>query len=193
MKMCAANGCSMPVFGKGYCKRHQYMRSDFDRRTPLQKHLDNVANGKAIKYKSIDDKAIELNEKNYAPASLQRWFKDRRKEMTGRCANCGGMTLRNLNDGKDDEFNDKYYKHFAAHILQKAYFPSVATHPSNWIELCFFGNSCHTNMDNHILDLTDMSCWDTIVKRFQEMYPSIAPKERRRIPKVLLEYIGTDL
>lgn len=28
MKQCKAEGCALPVFGKGYCKRHQYLRSD---------------------------------------------------------------------------------------------------------------------------------------------------------------------
>lgn len=28
MKTCKAEGCSYPVFGKGYCKCHQYLRED---------------------------------------------------------------------------------------------------------------------------------------------------------------------
>jgi len=40
-KTCNADGCSNPVFGKGYCLRHQYMREDFKppsfKRTPLKK------------------------------------------------------------------------------------------------------------------------------------------------------------
>jgi len=28
MKICKAPGCGNPVFGKGYCKRHQYLRED---------------------------------------------------------------------------------------------------------------------------------------------------------------------
>jgi hypothetical protein len=115
---------------------------------------------------------------------LERWFKERRLEMKGHCLHCGGKTT------KDD---DQWYKAGIAHILPKAHFPSVATHPSNWIELCFWGNSCHTNMDNQMLDMTEMACWDTIVTRFQEMYPLIAPKERRRIPEMLLQYVEIDL
>jgi hypothetical protein len=44
-----------------------------------------------------------------------------------------------------------------------------------------------------MLDLTEMSCWDTIITRFQEMYPSIDTKERKRIPEILLQYIEVDL
>ena len=28
MKVCLVDGCEMGVFGKGYCKRHQFMRTD---------------------------------------------------------------------------------------------------------------------------------------------------------------------
>lgn len=113
---------------------------------------------------------------------LDRWFKERQKEMTGRCQNCSGKT----------EAYTKHFKCSIGHILPKAYFPSVATHPSNWLELCFYGKSCHTNMDNKMLDLTEMSCWDEIVTKFCVMYPSIDKKEQRRIPEVLLQYIEVE-
>ncbi len=117
--------------------------------------------------------------------ALNTWFMDRRKEMTGRCSNCGKQSCK---------IDEKYYKHSIAHILPKAYFKSVATHPDNFIELCFWGdNSCHTNMDNHTLDLIDMNCFAEIVDKVVKMYPHIATEERRRIPPVLMEYIKTDL
>lgn len=116
--------------------------------------------------------------KNYG--ALDRWFKDRRNEMTGRCHHCNGISCKH---------DDKYYKFSICHILPKAYFPSVATHEYNWIELCFWNKNCHGNMDNKMLDLTEMNCWDEIVTKFCIMYPSIAEKEKRRIPQALLQYI----
>jgi ssDNA-binding Zn-finger/Zn-ribbon topoisomerase 1 len=113
---------------------------------------------------------------------LADWFEDRHKEMTGICKHCGGKTQK----GKEN------YRNSIAHILPKAYFKSVATNPNNWIELCFYGNSCHSQMDNKMLDLTEMNCWDEIVTKFVKIYPSIAKEERRRIPKILLEYIETE-
>lgn len=115
---------------------------------------------------------------------LWKWFEERRKELTGKCKHCGGKTC------KDDD--EKF--HFSiAHILPKAYFPSVATHPLNFVELCFWSNACHTQMDNKMLDMTDMNCWDEIVERFIAMYPAIDKKERRRIPETLLHYINIDI
>lgn len=132
--------------------------------------IENTAK-RVMKFKTAD---VEENKE-----AMWDWFKARRKEMKGVCAHCGATTSK-----KDDE---KF--HFSiAHILPKAYFPSVATHPDNWIELCFWGNSCHTNMDNKTLDLLDMNCFDQIIEKFMSIYPDVAPDERRRIPTILIEY-----
>jgi len=127
-------------------------------------------------------KRIE-QEKNYTDKGLWDWFLEGRKEMTGICAHCGGKSM------KDD--NDKF--HFSiAHILPKNIFDSVKTHPLNFIELCHYNKSCHTNYDNNALDLIDLNCLDNVIKRVAEMYPLIAKKERRRIPQILLDYIETE-
>lgn len=131
---------------------------------------------RVIKYRN---ESIQNNKEE-----LWDWFKERRKEMKGVCAHCGNPSLK-----KDDE---KF--HFSiAHILPKAYFPSVAKHPSNFIELCFYGNSCHTNMDNNTLDMINMNCFDEIITKFAEMYDDIAQEEKRRIPAILLEYLKNEL
>ena len=128
------------------------------------------------------DKVITVHRPK-GSAELQRWFEERHKEMTGFCKNCGGKTQK----GKEN------YKNSIAHILPKSHFKSVATNEYNWIELCFYGKSCHSNMDNNMLDLTEMSCWNEIVTKFCIMYPSIAKEEKRRIPQILLQYVETEL
>lgn len=115
-------------------------------------------------------------------AELQRWFEDRHKELKGVCQHCGGRTEK----GKSS------YKCSIAHILPKAYFKSVATHPENYLELCFYGKSCHTNLDNHMIDLIELNCFDEVIRKFVAMYPSIAPQERRRIPQILLDYLEVE-
>ena len=110
---------------------------------------------------------------------LQRWFDDRHKEMKGICSHCG----------KKSQKGTPLYKCSVAHILPKAHFKSIATHPLNWIELCFYEDSCHTNFDNYMLDITELNCFDEVIEKFIAMYPDIAPEERRRIPGVLLEYV----
>lgn len=113
------------------------------------------------------------------------WFAEKRKEMTGRCVFCGGKTEKN---------NDVTYRNSVAHLLakRKSMFPSVATHPDNWLELCFYGNSCHTNFDNSIIAwelLADSNEWKIIVDKFKLIFPSIAPEEHKNIPELLLKEI----
>ena len=117
-----------------------------------------------------------------ANAESSRWFDDRHKEMTGKCKHCNGKTQKGQNN----------FINSIAHILPKAYFKSVATHPDNWIELCYYSPSCHTNLDNYSLDIVDLNCFDEVVQKFVSMYPSIALHERKRIPQVLLNYIEVE-
>lgn len=128
---------------------------------------------------SLEQKALNASK----AAAMQRWFAERREEMKGKCANCGGKTMK---------YNgDKFY-YSIAHILPKAYFKSVATHPLNWIELCFYGNSCHTNYDNHMIDIMELNCFDEVISKFVKMYPDIDKDERRRIPQILLNYVEAE-
>ena len=103
--------------------------------------------------------------------------------MTGVCHHCNMASCKN---------DDYYFKYSIGHILPKALFPSVKTHPLNFIELCFWNNSCHSQMDNKILDLIDMNCFDEIITKFVAIYPSIDKKERKRIPEILMQYIEVE-
>lgn len=147
---------------------------------PKEKKRKPIAKKSAKKLKQeAEEKVI----KKAGGAELDRWFQDRRKEMTGRCWHCGGVSCKKSND---------YYKFSIGHLLPKRLFKSVATHPLNWIELCFWEQSCHTNFDNNILDITELNCFDTVVERFIAIYPSIDPKERKYIPDALLQYVKNE-
>lgn len=175
-------GCGrMPEIGfKGFCSN---CRPDLKAEIIEKQKRNNAAKMAGMKLRNLatDEPEIKAT-KDYA--ALDRWFKDRRKEMTGKCANCGGATTRD---------SDTYYKFSIAHLLPKAYFKSVAAHPDNWIELCHFGNSCHTNFDQKTLDIIDLHCFDMVIQKFTKIYPFIASEEKRRIPPILIEYLKTEL
>lgn len=155
--------CGYPVFGTdkltniGYCKNHQFKRTDKNKKS----------------FSSSDD-GNEARENK----ELETWFNDRKPEMTGQCYECGGKTT------KDDV---KIWKHSMAHILAKSIFDSVKTHPLNFVELCYYGNSHHTNFDNNGYEYAKVNMPKTyrlIVYRVSVMYPKI--KEKDKIPDVLL-------
>lgn len=169
-------------------------RAENIRRLKEQAKLPKAKKGYSIPKKSAKKLAQEKEERelqkqakdledNNKGVDLASWFEDRRKEMTGRCLHCGGISCKD---------NDKYFKFSIAHILPKRLFASVATHPLNWVELCFWSNSCHTNFDNNILDITQLNCFDAVIARVAAMYPDIDRKERKYIPDVLLQYIEVE-
>lgn len=125
----------------------------------------------------------EKQERAGGRTEKEQWFLDRRKEMTGNCWHCGGKSCKNA---------DMYFRNSIAHILPKSIFKSVAYHPLNWIELCFWDPSCHTNFDNHTLDVIDLNCFDTVIERFVKIYPEIDAKERKHIPDILLQYVEVE-
>lgn len=124
-------------------------------------------------------KVVKKEEGETEEITLTEWFQAGDKMATGKCKHCGGKSCKG---------DPLYYKHSQAHILPKRLFPSIATHPDNRIELCFWGKNCHGNYDNGILDLIDMHCFDEVIEKFLRMYPAIDKKERRHIPDVLLQY-----
>lgn len=157
-----------------------------DRNKPKEKktYRLNKVSPKTLERRIKQQEAVEEGGKMVSgTAELKRWFEERRKELTGQCAHCGGHSCRD---------NDQYWKFSIAHILPKNIFKSVATHPLNFIELCFFNNSCHTNYDNKTLDIMELNCFDLVIQRFVAMYPAIDPKERRYIPDVLLQYVEVE-
>lgn len=134
-------------------------------------------------------KRAELEEKKISgDSALDLWFEARRKEMSGLCELCGGKTCR------DD---DDLYRRSIHHILDKrpAMFPSVALHEDNWMEVCFWGNSCHTNIHNGTITwelLHDSLEWKVIVDKFKKIYPFIKEEEKKNLPTLLLNELNIE-
>jgi len=182
-KSCKCGCSNMPTISyEGYFHQHA-PQEVLDRIEVKQKRKNAVKKDltklRVVEVESDDNRALA---KNYG--ALDRWFREVRKSMTGKCMNCGGKTCAD---------NDKEYKRSVAHILPKAYFKSVATHPDNFLELCFYGNSCHTNLDHHMIDLIELNCFDTVIQKFTKIYPHIAKDELRRVPPILIEYLKVEL
>jgi len=120
---------------------------------------------------------VKKSHDKHGSSVLEEWFESRHDEMTGICSHCGGKT----------EKDKSTYKCSVAHILPKVHFPSIATHPLNFVELCFYGNSCHTNFDNYYIEIDQLKCFEEIVAKFTIMYPFISDAEKRKIPDILLQ------
>lgn len=131
------------------------------KKKPLKKVSDKrIAENKAIKEAGGDNE-------------MDLFFKSLRPKMKGRCLFCNGRTNRD----NEDTF------HFClAHLLPKAIFKSVSTHPDNIIELCFYGESCHTNFDNGQITwdfIKDSAEWLFIKEKLLNVLPIVAMEERK--------------
>ena len=120
---------------------------------------------------------------NKGDGGLDKWFEERRKEMTGKCCLCGGNS---------EKKNDDTYRRSIHHLLEKrpTMFPSVALHEDNWLEVCFWNNACHTNIHNGTITwelLHDSSEWKIIVDKFKRIFPFIAENEKKNIHPLLLK------
>lgn len=81
MRFCESPNCNQPVFGtckksrKGYCKSHQSMREDFDRRSIVQKAM---AKSKAQPSSSLKSKirTLHSSEENRGMGSRQNLIED---------------------------------------------------------------------------------------------------------------------
>jgi hypothetical protein len=134
--------------------------------------------------KISDKKAAEI--KGESKSDLDKFFEQAREAMTGKCLFCGGKT---------EKFNDDTYRFSIAHLLpkRKNMFPSVACHSDNFLELCHFGNSCHTNFDSGIITwefLADSAEWKIISEKFLKIYPFILESEKRNLPEQLLKLVN---
>ncbi len=106
---------------------------------------------------------------------LDRWFEERRKELTGFCALCGG---------KSEKHNDETYRRSIHHLLEKRknMFPSLAVHPVNFLEVCFYGNSCHQNIHGGKITwelLFDSQEWRIIKPKLEVLLPMCTAEEKK--------------
>lgn len=185
MKFCSIEGCSLPNFSKDtktglpYCRSHQYKRSDYDRRTIMQKALD--------KNKSLNSKVRGLTRPTEEDNLLELFFLACMNINYPKCDNCGAIkeSLLNWKQG---------WKSCQAHLLPKRHFKSIST---NTLNLMVLGSgysglcNCHDNYDSSWDAASKMNIWNDVVARFKILYPLIRKNEHQFIPQLLLDALNT--
>jgi hypothetical protein len=100
----------------------------------------------------------------------EKWFKARRRELTGTCQ-CGCSKSSSKND-------DLNFRSSCCHVFPQRLFPSIALHPLNCVERNFW-DGCHSNMDNQSMDKWPMFAdWEDIKERFYILSPLLTDEER---------------
>lgn len=178
MKSCSVKDCIYPSWGKDkktglpYCSNHQYLRTDIDRRSIAEKHMDKMKKQGQTKNLNSQVRGLINTEENKLVANaaaedidkLQRFFDIIAKEIAGnpQCWECGAF------------IPVKYYRAATAHILPKAIFKSIATHSLNYLIL---GAGCGCHNKTHRLDtFSTMKIFPEAVSRFEKFQYSITEK-----------------
>lgn len=129
----------------------------------------------SIPKKSAKKKEKEIKEKaerGGEPTDLQKWYTEIMNREDKICWNCG----INLS-----HYNKQDWHACVAHVLPKSLFPSIATHPSNFMILGKWCN-CHGVYDSNWGSASRMKIFKEAVDRFTELEPFIL--EKHRIPEV---------
>lgn len=191
-----------PVFGTdkitriGYCKSHQYLRTDISKETIMQKAIKAQRKNAVkkvvgkLRVVEVEDDGNRTLSKNYG--ELDRWFNERMGRCEVKCENCGAINWW-LQNNKDEKRGKVKWKSCQAHLLPKRHFHSIKTHPLNGMVLGsgFSGLcNCHDNYDSSWEKAAKMYIWDEVVRRFKIMYPFITKEEQRFIPPQLLQEIN---
>lgn len=76
-----------------------------------------------------------------------------------------------------------------AHILPKEHYPSVKTHPMNYMILKMWGGT-HGQYDSSWENASKMSVWKYALKTIIDvLYPLLTPEEKRKLPDCIIQEI----
>lgn len=124
------------------------------------------------------DNKLEDNEAKKKFEAQQLWFEEIKRKEAPICWETG------------DKIPISYMRAATAHILPKkdsiGGFPSVATHPLNYVILSPL-NGMHQRYDGSWEKAQGMKIWPRVVERFKKIYPYIALTERKYLPDCLIQ------
>lgn len=185
---CAFPNCRFHAVNKGLCIKHQgyTVHRGTDVRVQTTEEAEKEAEAKMfakLKKKEIPKvskkRAAEMRvEKKTGTgraatkASLDAWFMQVEKEHWGEsdrcaCSECG------------EQIPVAFARHATAHLFPKKLFPSVATHPLNYMIL---GAGCGCHEKTHRIDkIVTLHVWPEIARRMNEIMPELPFDELARI------------
>lgn len=131
-----------------------------------------------VSKKKKESMALEREQRNGEKTELEKWYA---KIMHKERAVCWESGERINKDSVG-------WHGSIAHILPKKTFPSVKTHPLNYLILSMW-NGSHANFDYSWQKASSMKVWKRAVERFIMIEPSLTPAERSKLPDILLKHI----
>lgn len=125
----------------------------------------------------------EKSAKQGSETDLQKWYAKIMKQENPICWETGE---------KIDTRDVKGWHGSIAHALPKSQFPSVATHPKNYLILKMWGG-VHGQYDSSWENASRMKVWPVACEIFNALYLVLTPEERRRLPDVIIQEIRPEV
>ena len=124
--------------------------------------------------KEIEKLASEKELRNGDKTELQSWYATIMKKEEGRC----------WETGEKIDKNDTFGWHGSiAHVLCKEHYPSVMTHPLNYMILKMWGGT-HGQYDSSWESASKMKIWKFAIKIINQLYPMLTPEEKARLRSI---------
>lgn len=152
----------------------------------LEERRNQKLNGKPEKPKkaySIPKKSAKKlaqekeNKRSGGKSELQKWYDKIMKTEDKQCWNCG-QSLSN--------YNNEDWHACIAHVIPKSTFPSVSTHPLNYMILGKWCN-CHGTYDSNWEAAQKMPIFKEALDRFIMISPDI--RETHKLPSVFQQIL----
>jgi len=188
MKFCNFPNCNNPVFGKGFCRNHQYKREDYDRRSIVQravdKHKTDLKAQQAPQFSKPTSLSIEKDIMGIKPVSMD--IEGNLYTMDSFWAYAGSVIAANGSKCWEcgDIISRSDYRNSTGHIFPKNIFESVKAHPYNFVVV---GNRCGCHNKTHTLaTFSQMSIFITAVNRYTKFCHLIT--ENHKYHDLFLDY-----
>lgn len=144
---------------------------------PLPTKKEKKAIPKVSKKKAAEQKETKALGED---SDLRKWYASIMQKEDGKCWETGERI------NKKDTLG---WHGSIAHILPKSLFPSVASHPLNYMILSMW-NGSHANYDNSWERAAKMKVWGYALKTIlNTLYPLLTPEEKRKLPDVIQQEI----
>lgn len=131
----------------------------------------------------LDEQAAIKKETGNTETELQKWYAEIMAKETPRCWETGEWI-----DTKDT----MGWHGSVAHVLDKHNFPSVKTHPQNYMILKMWGGT-HGQYDASWEKAAKMKVWPYAVKVFNILYPLLTTEEKAKLPDIVIQEIKPEI
>lgn len=134
--------------------------------------------------KTIAREKAEREQRNGGCTELQKWYDAIMEKEEGKCWETGERI------NKQDRLG---WHGSIAHILPKDLYPSVSTHPLNYMILKMWGGT-HGQYDSSWEAASKMKVWPYALKIIKTVLaPLLTPEEKRKLPDLIIQELPPEI